>query len=464
MASTLFFAALIIAPRGAILAQENPLTAQERRQVVDRIADLVVQRYVYEDVGLRTADHIRKKLAAGAFDEMTDGETFARVLTEELQSVNRDRHMRVRLRPMRGGDEETAPDPITMRTRFTQGMRERNFGFARLEHLEGNIGYLDLRGFFPEEMARETAVAAMAFLAHSDAIIIDLRKNGGGNPATIRLICSYFFDEPTHLNSLYWREGDRTEEFWTLDEVEGRRMADVPLFVLTSDYTFSGAEEFAYNLKTRNRAVIVGETTGGGANPGGSVPVEDRFEIFIPTGRAINPVTGTNWEGTGVEPDVKVPADDAFDRGLELARKSAEEHRQERGATTDLERSRLIEGLQTAEEMAGRHADSDDVSKAVSAALGRALAADLLDEQTINMMGYDYLGRDDTEMAIAVFAFNVSAYPESSNVYDSLGEAYMGAGRRGEAIANYRRSLELDPANGNAVEMLRRLGVDVQEG
>ena len=143
----------------------------------------------------------------------------------------------------------------------------------------------------------------------------------------VQYICSYFFGEKTHLNSLYWRKGDRTQEFWTLDELPSERMPDVPLFVLTSKYTFSGAEEFAYNFKTRKRATIVGESTGGGANPGGTIEINELFSINVPTGRAINPVTQTNWEGTGVTPDVKTIASNALNKAHLLAKSSAENHR-----------------------------------------------------------------------------------------------------------------------------------------
>jgi hypothetical protein len=152
----------------------------------------------------------------------------------------------------------------------------------------------------------------MAVLAKSDAIIIDLRNTGGGSPDMIQLISTYFFAEPTLLNTMYWREGDRTDQFWTLPHVPGRRMPDTPLYVLTSERTFSGAEEFAYNMQNLKRATLIGETTGGGAHPGGSMPVNDLFGMFVPTGRAINPISKTNWEGVGVKPDVSAPADDAL--------------------------------------------------------------------------------------------------------------------------------------------------------
>ncbi|HEX2162516.1 MAG TPA: S41 family peptidase, partial [Thermoanaerobaculia bacterium] len=136
----------------------------------------------------------------------------------------------------------------------------------------------------------------------------------------IQLLSSYLFAEPTHLNSFYIRRGDRTEQFWTQAHVDGRRMAEVPVYVLTSRRTFSAAEEFTYNLRNLERATIVGETTGGGAHPVEAHAIEGYpVRAMVPFGRAINPVTGTNWEGTGVAPHVEVPADQALDRAHRLA-------------------------------------------------------------------------------------------------------------------------------------------------
>ena len=178
--------------------------------------------------------------------------------------------------------------------------------------LPGNIGYLRFDAFLPTPVAGRAAVAAMGFLSGADAIIFDLRNNGGGSPTMIQLLSSYLFDEPTHLNDIYFRDGDRRNQFWTLPWIEGARRPDVPVYVLTSARTFSAAEEFTNNLKVLKRATIVGETTGGGANPGRTYDVGRRFETVVSTGRSINPTTGTNWEGIGVEPDVKVPAAEAL--------------------------------------------------------------------------------------------------------------------------------------------------------
>jgi C-terminal processing protease CtpA/Prc len=191
--------------------------------------------------------------------------------------------------------------------------------------LPGNIGYLKLNGFVDAQIAGPTAVAAMNFLANADALIVDLRDNGGGSPSMIQLLSSYFFEERVHLNSFYIRRTDEWEEFWTHDQVQGPRMTEMPIFVLTSGRTFSAAEEFTYNLKNLERATIVGETTRGGAHPvtGSTIPF-DGFTIgmTIPYGRAVNPVTGTNWEGTGIDAHIEVPADDALDAAVREASRS----------------------------------------------------------------------------------------------------------------------------------------------
>jgi hypothetical protein len=192
-------------------------------------------------------------------------------------------------------------------------MRSQNFCFNRLERLPGNVGYLELGCFAPAEVAGETAIAAMNLLANSDALIIDLRNNGGGSPSMIQLISSYLLEEPTHLNSFYVRESDSTKQFWTQAWVQGPKLSDVPVWVLTSGRTFSAAEEFSYNLRNLGRATLVGETTGGGAHPVQSYRLDEHpVAMSLPYGRAVNPISGTNWEGVGVEPHVDVASAQAL--------------------------------------------------------------------------------------------------------------------------------------------------------
>jgi C-terminal processing protease CtpA/Prc len=199
-------------------------------------------------------------------------------------------------------------------------MERTNCGFEKAERLAPNIGYLKFNMFANPEICGPTASAAMNLLGSVDALIIDLRENGGGDPKMVAYICSYLFDERTHLNDLYHRKENRTEEFWTTPDVPGKRLGSKPpVFVLTSRRTFSGGEEFTYNLKNLKRATIVGETTGGGAHPVSGHRIDDHFTIGVPFARAINPISKTNWEGVGVEPDVKVAAADALETAKKLA-------------------------------------------------------------------------------------------------------------------------------------------------
>jgi hypothetical protein len=279
-----------------------------RTQVIDAILKELNDRYVFPEVAKQMETNMRQRISNKEYDSITSAEEFAKKLTEDLQSVSRDKHLRVRYSapviPVRKPNSEPSPE---QRAEFENNMKRINFAFEKVERLPGNIGYIKFNNFLAPELGAETVAAAMNFVTNTDALIFDLRENGGGDPEMVALITSYLFgDKPVHLNSLYWREGNRTEEFWTKPTVLGKKYGDKDVYVLTSNRTFSAAEEFSNNLKTLKRAAIVGETTGGGANPGGMFRVGDHFGVFVPTGRAINPITKTNWEGTGVEPDVKV--------------------------------------------------------------------------------------------------------------------------------------------------------------
>ncbi len=435
--------------------QPQSLTKSDKQEAVKTIGTLLTDNYVFPDVAKQCAAHLEKKLSKGAFDAFTEPEPFAGALTKELQSVSHDKHMRVRPAPQRQGPAARR-NPILDEFMMRQANAEGNYGVARAEVLEGNIGLLDIRFFPGTEEARPTVNAAMKILENVDALIVDLRKNGGGNPDLIRYYCSYFFAEKTHLNSLYWRKGDRTEEFWTLESVDGKKRPELPIFILTSNRTFSGGEEFAYNFKTRKRATLIGETTGGGANPGGMFPINPALGIFIPTGRAINPITKTNWEGTGVEPDISVSAEKALETALPKAKAAAEEHVRSQRTKVERQLEPITKALDEGEKLADA-GKSKEAEQKIFPALESAVKGGYVGEMSVNMMGYNYLGDQKTDMAIAVFSFNVKQFPKSSNVYDSLGEALMKAGRNKEAIWNYRKSIELDPANDNAREMIKKM-------
>jgi hypothetical protein len=299
------------------------LDAATRGRVVNGAIAQLDTFYVFPDVAKRIADSLHARLARGAYDAYGNGMSFAFKLSADLRDIGRDKHLRVEysvpvLPPRVTGPTSPTPDVIARRR---ARMDEINCGFVKAEQLPGNIGYLKFNQFADPELCGPTASAAMTFLASTQVLIIDVRDNGGGNPAMVAYISSYLFSRRTHLNDLWNRTSGETEEFWTQDSVAGRRFGgDKPVYVLTSSRTFSGAEEFSYNLKALKRATIVGETTGGGAHPVSDRRIDDHFTIGVPGARAINPITHTNWEGVGVEPDVKVPAPEALATAQRLIR------------------------------------------------------------------------------------------------------------------------------------------------
>ncbi|HEX5715665.1 MAG TPA: S41 family peptidase [Thermoanaerobaculia bacterium] len=313
----LFALALVVAVPSLAAPPAPPappaITAQDRAAIVDDIVAALNEVYVFPETAKKMEEHVRSQLKSGAYDRLGTMDAFAQKLTEDLQSVSHDLHLRVAWNPDPPGGEEGGPTP-EQQARFEAQLRRDNYCFRKVERLAGNVGYLKLDCFAQADLGGATAIAAMNFLSGSDALIFDLRDNGGGSPSMIQLLTSYLLaGEPTHLNSFYIRKGDRTEQFWTNAWVPGTRMPDVPVFVLTSGRTFSAAEEFTYNLKNLKRATLVGETTGGGAHPVDFHRVKGYpVGMSLPFGRAINPISGTNWEGTGVEPDIKVPVAEAL--------------------------------------------------------------------------------------------------------------------------------------------------------
>jgi S-formylglutathione hydrolase FrmB len=298
-----------------------------RARVIDGAIAQLDSFYVFPDVAKRMDDSLRARLARGDYDRYDNGITFAMRLRDDLHDVMHDKHLGMNYSarafpPAPAPGAPSAPSPADI-ARQQQRMDDVNCGFVKAEQLEGNVGYLRFDMFADPELCGATASAAMSFLAGTRALVIDLRDNGGGSPAMVAYISSYLFSQRTHLNDLWTRRTGATEEFWTRDTVPGRRFGgEKPVYLLTSSRTFSGGEEFSYNLKTLKRATLVGETTGGGAHPVRGRRIDDHFMIGVPFARAINPITHTNWEGVGVEPDIKVPADQALATALKLAREA----------------------------------------------------------------------------------------------------------------------------------------------
>lgn len=294
------------------LASCAEITQREKGRVVNELRREIRNNYVL----IENLDAIDKSLDelthSVAMKETSTHQGMAELLTGSLQQF--DKHFGVQWR-----DQELAGAKKSGEDWFTK-LGRKNSGFERIEILDGNIGYIDFWGFDnvnDESMARVKTV--MAMVADTDAIIFDLRKNGGGSGDMVRLISSYLLNGKVHLNSFYWKPSNTTTEFWTLEDVDGERRPKVPVYVLTSTQTFSAAEEFAYNLKQLRRAKIVGEPTKGGANPWQFFDLGQGFRAAIPIAQAINPITKTNWEHIGVQPDVKATSADARDVAYRMA-------------------------------------------------------------------------------------------------------------------------------------------------
>lgn len=297
----------------------DPTTLAE---IIQALSQKLRQNYIHPEIAEQVCVKLEKHLGKGDYTGIDEGEFLALALTEHMQSVSHDEHLWVHWYPDPLPEHEGSLLQNEERiAEFKERARLENYGFHKVERMPGNIGYLDIRYFFrPSWGSGETAVAAMRLISNMSAIIFDLRHCQGGNPGMVALVSTYLFDgEPILLNSLYWRDEDFTQQYWTLPHVAGDRMSAAPVYVLTSRDTFSAGEEFAYNLKTRQRAVLVGETTGGGAHPGSPFRLHPHFEVFIPIGQAINPITKDNWEGRGVPPDIAVKPENALDVAYKLA-------------------------------------------------------------------------------------------------------------------------------------------------
>jgi C-terminal processing protease CtpA/Prc len=286
--------------------------------VVDALA-LLRAHYVFPEKAEEAAAAIERRLAAGEYDDLDEAALGER-LTAQLFDLCADKHLRVRQRAADLHEALAEAEVIAVR-REQQAFA--NYGIAKVERLAGNIGHLDLRLVTDPSAGGRAIAAAMELVSRTYALIIDLRQCRGGSPDGVIMWNSYLFpDSETYLNSIYSRASGQTRQFWTMSYLPGERYLDRPVYVLTSGTTFSGGEEFCYNLQARQRATLIGETTRGGAHPTEAFRITPTWEITVPVARSINPVTGTNWEGTGVTPDVVVPVEEAF----EVAYRTALDH------------------------------------------------------------------------------------------------------------------------------------------
>lgn len=292
-------------------------------EIVNCLIERVKSSYVFPEVAAEICDHLQKQLENGEYEGINDGDLLALALTMHLQEVNHDEHLWVRWHAKSLPDEA---DQLRLNQKWErlQQLKARldKYGLQKVTRLPGDVGLIEITTLYRPEWGGEAVTVAMNSLADMHAIVFDLRRCTGGYPGMIALICSYLFgEEPVHLSSIYWRDEDRIQEYWTTPVAPDKRLDGKPVFVLTSKTTFSAGEEFAYDLQALKRATIVGEKTDGGAHPGASYRLNAHFEAFIPIGRVINPITNTDWEGCGVTPDIIVSAEQALEVAYQMALK-----------------------------------------------------------------------------------------------------------------------------------------------
>ena len=300
-----FLTILAVAPAPA--ASDDDLDAGAREQVIAAVLEAFSNHYVYPEKAKRMCDHVLNRNEAGAYDDATTLKELCRRLRRDLRDLTGDRHIWIGLIP------ESSGDPKERRAARIERAAWQNFSFMDVRWLEGNVGYVRFDRFHDPAYAGETAVAAMQFIANCHAVIIDLRWNHGGEDQMVRLLASYFFEHARLLGTLFHVQADSLEQSWTFGYVPGRKLVDVPLYVLTSDETASGAEAFAYGMKHLGRATVVGEVTPGAAHWTENFDYPElNLRAAVPVARPVNPVTRTSWEGTGVKPNIAVSAEKAL--------------------------------------------------------------------------------------------------------------------------------------------------------
>ncbi|MBT2407800.1 MULTISPECIES: S41 family peptidase [unclassified Streptomyces] len=287
-------------------------------QIIKQALGRIDAGYVFPEKAVDIDAAIRRRLAAGEYDGL-DGPALCETVTAHLQEVCPDKHLR--LLWVEEPQSLEPEDQDAGRAAFLELLRAENQGVRRVEQLDGGVALVDIRRIPAADEGAAVVGAAMRLAASSSALVLDLRECRGGAPEGAAMWCSYFFpDDQVHLNDIYDRATGTTRQFWTSAHLPAPRYLDRPVYVLTSAITFSGGEDVAYTLQAHGRAILVGETTRGGAHPTDRHAVTEHIQVTVPTARTISTVTGGNWEGVGVVPDVPVPADQALDTALKAIR------------------------------------------------------------------------------------------------------------------------------------------------
>ena len=391
--------------------------AQTRNAVIENIQELMLENYIFLDKATETNLHLDSLMKINHFDAFSDPNTFAKSLSEEMQKITKDKHLNVAPpRPPRVPQENA---DFTSR-HLSNLMRFRSGGFVKIELLEGNVGYIELKGFRREDLSKVDDV--MSYLSTADAFIIDLRENGGGSGLGLYW-SSYFLKEGIKLTGTYERRTDTEVELKTVS-VKGNKRLEVPIFILTSSFTFSAAEAFAYDLQSRKRATIIGETTGGGAHPVDFIRLVQDYALIVPYAESINPITKSNWEGVGVIPDIKTTKEESLAKAQSLAVIAAKNYREMpfNKLKTILDQNEISQK------------EENEVCELFKVLLERKHLEDFM----INNMGYSYLENEQVNSAYVIFKSNAEIYPQSPNAHDSFAEILVLKGENQEALKHYQ--------------------------
>jgi retinol-binding protein 3 len=337
-------------PGSSQLVPDATVSQAERITVVEAAANLLEKRYVFPELGARLADSLRLDLTRGDFSSFERPEELAAAVSQRIRILSEDGHLWLAVQPeVEGGpsaDPSQGPGPDAAQALRLQRARE-NFGFPSVEILAGDVGYLELRQFMDPALSGETTTAAFSFLRNAEALVVDLRGSMGGSQAMVAFLASHLLEdgERIHLFDSYHRPSERTDQYWSESYLPAPRFLERPVYILTAGRTFSAGEGLAYLLKHLGRATVVGETTGGGTHPGGFHRLNPRFIMFVAEARVTSPVTGDNWEGRGVEPNVTVSSEQALAKAHLLALEHLLDWKAEDPRRGELER--LVQDLKT---------------------------------------------------------------------------------------------------------------------
>lgn len=305
---------LILIFSSTIIFAQQPLilNSKSRTEIVNNISQILLDNYVFPDTAIKMSNCITKKLKQGAYNKITDPVAFSDALTIDLYSIYQDGHLMVKYAPQEF-TKPRADNPVSIEDPFKKS-KQANFGLKKVEILKGNIGYINFDQFWADSIyGKATVKSALQFVSYTNALIIDLRNCGGGSEETVNMISGYFLEKSTHLNDVFDRRTNKTTEFWTEPDSTFTLMTKMPLYILINNKTFSASEGFCYGLQSIDRAIIIGETTGGGGHGTFWQDVSNGLVLYVPYSRAISPVTKTSWEKVGVKPEIEVPSDKALE-------------------------------------------------------------------------------------------------------------------------------------------------------